>query len=150
MDAINKIIYLAIILVVVNYITEDFIYNNLMGVDVSPYSGSVQCFVGAYMYSPTWQGIPMPSTDDVMFAIVVGLIILGIFSAANKVLTKKQKLFIFLIPWLAYRVIGYYLMSQVPGCLDNFAVVDEVLSPFGLIFAALAGVLIIKFLIKRK
>ena len=119
-------------------------------VDVGPYSGSAQCVVGAYMFSPTWNGIPMPSSDDVLFAVISGLAILGLFSALNKKLSRKQKVLAFVIPWIAYRVAGYLLMSEVPGCLENFATFEDAISPLSTVFMILAAFVIFKFVTRKK
>lgn len=150
MEILNKLIFLAIILIALNYASGNFIADQLNKLDVSQYAGSAQCFIGSFMYAPTWNGIPMPAEDDIIFAVILTLLVLGILSIFDKKTSNKQKLAIFAAAWVLYKAIAYYLIATVPGCIDNFATVNQVISPLGPVFLVIAVVILWKILAKRR
>jgi hypothetical protein len=145
---LNKFIYIAVGLCILNYAMGGFIFQQLGKIDYTgPIEGKEQyitCFAGAYILSPIVNGIPLPATDDVIFVAILGLLTLGVLSLMNKHITTRWKIAIFILWWLVYKGIGYYLVYTSPGCAANLASYEEVMSPLTPVFLALAAILLIK------
>jgi hypothetical protein len=154
---LNKFVLLAIILTAANFFTDGFVFQQVDKIDVdvegiaSEHGSNVMCAVAVYVTYPLLFGLPLlPGADDVIVALILGLLTLGILSAVNRPIRKRWKLAIFVLWWLAYRISMWYLVLTIPGCAEHGEYIGGALSPLTPIFMVLAVILVVKIYAMKK
>lgn len=139
MNLLNKFILLATVIVIANYLSGGFVWQQISKVDMAPAAAPAACIAGVYMASPFFMGLPIvPAMDDIVVGVVFGLVFLGILQVMGKRLRPRQKLLVFIGGWLLYKAIGYYLMVSIPGCQDYATQYSEIMSPLTPVFLIVA------------
>ena len=151
MAMLTKLIILAVFLSLLNFASDGFVFQQIDKIDLSQYGDSAKCAAGAYMATPYWEGLPIiPGSDDILFAAIGGLFILGIFSAFNKQLRTRYKIFVFVLVWAVYKLVGHWMVVSTPGCLDYIETYNAAIAPLVPLFFIIALFLLFKVYVARR
>ena len=151
MALLNKFILLAIIVLMANYATGGFLFEQADKVDFSSAQDPLVCGVAAYITTPLIGGLPLNfGVDDAIVTLVLTFLTLGILSWFNVNLRNLQKLGIFFFWVLIYKAVGMLMLYSVPGCFELANEYSHVIEPLTPLFLLLGLIFVFKFLKARK
>ena len=146
MGWLTKIFWLLLGLVILNILTQGYVFEQMEGINPA-LKNDVVCMAGVWIAFPLWQGLPIvPTTDDIMLAFLIGVGILMLINLKRNV-TWKIALLVLLIVWLIIKWGCYFIVLSL-GCLDTLETISEVAEPISLVMLVMAPIIIAMLILK--
>ena len=158
----GKVITIAAILVVLNYLSGGYIFEEaqvaMEGEQGEYLTDNAKCLVGLMILPPLhvinilgYQvTVFLPSWDDVLLAFFMGVFAIWIMQTLFhwKMTLFKKFIIIFMI-WFALKLFALWLIIDSPGCLELVAQEHDLFQPVHLIGMLLMPLVLLKFLARK-